>query len=164
MAEGDDHPLAKKIKEWLEAGVYPFRFGSDIVGTMELSKWIETNCKGQLVKWGTDSKVLKMCLKQAGGVYCKPTMHKQRNEKVTLVIVRNHKTYESMKAIEICNKHWKPLQPHMTNEEAVHEHITKKLNAPTDETIRAFEETLDSIKEQKRQAELPASGYEPDEY
>jgi len=37
------------------------------------------------------------------------------------------------------------------------------MNEPTDETIKAFEESLDRIKEQKRQAELPASGYEPDE-
>jgi len=104
MAEGDDHPLTKKIKEWLEAGVYPFRFGSDIVSTLDLSNWIETNCKGKLVGWGTDYKVLKKCLKQAGGLYCKPTMHKQRDEKITPVIVRNHKRYESMKAIDIVNK------------------------------------------------------------
>ena len=37
-----------------------------------------------------------------------------------------------------------------------------KMNEPTDETIKAFEESLDSIKERKRQTELPASGYEPD--
>ena len=167
MAEGDDHPLSKKLKEWLEAGVYPFRFGSDIVGTMELSKWIETNCKGKLVGWGTDTKVLKKCLLEAGGTFMKPTLHKQRDEKVTLVIVRNHKTYESMKAIEICNDHWKPLQAHMTNEEAVHEHITNKLQKPTDETIKAFEESLESLKEKKRQSEIgnldtPDERYPPD--
>ena len=97
----------------------------------------------------------------------KPTLHKQRDEKVTLVILRNHKTYESMKATEICNDHWKPLQAHMTNEEAVHEHITNKLQKPTDETIKAFEESLESLKEKKRQSEIgnldtPDERYPPD--
>ena len=62
MAEGDDHPLTKKMKDWLLHGVVPFRFGSDIVSTMELSKWIEINCKGKLANWGSDSKILKKCL------------------------------------------------------------------------------------------------------
>ena len=55
----------------------------------------------------------------------------------------------------ICNKEWKPLQPHMTNDEAVHEHIANKLNKPTDETIEAFEQSLKSLKEKKRIAEIP---------
>ena len=164
MAEGDDHPLTKKMKDWLLHGVVPFRFGSDIVSTMELSKWIEINCKGKLANWGSDSKILKKCLLEAGGIYLKPSMHKQRNEKVTLVIIRNHKTYESMKPTEIANKHWQPLAPHLTNDEAVHEHISNKLNNPTEETIKAFEDSLYSLKERKRMAEIPASGYEPDEY
>ena len=155
MAEGDDHPLTKKIKEWLEAGVYPFRFGSDVVSTLDLSKWIENNCKGQIVKWGTDFKTLKQCLKQAGGVYIKPTMHKQRNEKITIVILRNHKRFESMKAIEIVNNEWKPLAPHMTSDEAVHDHITNEMNKPTQETIDATEKVLNDLKEKKRRNEIP---------
>ena len=155
MAEGDDHPLTKKIKEWLEAGVYPFRFGSDVVSTLDLSKWIENNCKGQIVKWGTDFKTLKQCLKQAGGVYIKPTMHKQRNEKITIVILRNHKRFESMKAIDIVNNEWKPLAPHMTSDEAVHDHITNEMNKPTQETIDATEKVLNDLKEKKRRNEIP---------
>ena len=154
MAAGDEHPLTKKLKEWLELGVYPFRFGSDVVSSYELSIWIGNNCKGKLASWGSDTKILKKCLKQAGGIYLNPTMHKNRGEKITPVIIRNHKQYESMKAIDIVNKEWKPISPHTTNEEAVHDIITNKLNAPTNETIAATEQYLNSIKEKKRRADM----------
>ena len=154
MAAGDEHPLTKKLKEWLELGVYPFRFGSDVVSSYELSIWIGNNCKGKLASWGSNTKILKKCLKQAGGIYLKPTMHKNRGEKITPVIIRNHKQYESMKAIDIVNKEWKPISPHTTNEEAVHDIITNKLNAPTNETIAATEQYLNSIKEKKRRADM----------
>ena len=52
----------------------------------------------------------------------------------------------------------------MTNDEAVHEHIANKLNKPTDETIEAFEQSLKSIKERKRMAEIPAINSEPEDY
>ena len=60
-----------------------------------------------------------------------------------------------MKAIDIVNKEWKPLSPHMTNDEAVHDHITTKMNNPTNETIEATEKYLKDLKEKKRRNEIP---------
>ena len=44
-----------------------------------------------------------------GAKFIGQVRHKIRKEKPTLCIVRNHKEYEAIKDIDLCNTHWTPL-------------------------------------------------------
>ena len=103
----------------------PFALGSDVIGSYELGRYIEKHCKGQLVKYGSNTKTLKKSLQEIGATELGQVLHKARNEKPTLWIIRNHKIYESMSPTKICNEVWSPLVLEESPEKKIEERVTK---------------------------------------
>tara|TARA_R110002020_G_scaffold65265_3_gene172409 strand:+ start:1244 stop:3808 length:2565 start_codon:yes stop_codon:yes gene_type:complete len=110
MEQSSTNPVVEQLKEWMgeENGPFSLELG-DIRGTTELSQYIQKNCSGKVVKLGSDPKFLKESLLKIGAKFIGQVRHKIRKEKPTLCIVRNHKEYESIKDIDLCNTHWTPL-------------------------------------------------------
>jgi hypothetical protein len=110
MEQSSTNPVVEQLKEWMgeENGPFSLELG-DIRGTTELSQYIQKNCSGKVVKLGSDPKFLKESLLKIGAKFIGQVRHKIRKEKPTLCIVRNHKEYEAIKDIDLCNTHWTPL-------------------------------------------------------
>jgi len=125
MAEESAHPLTQKLREWLDEGIEPFALGSDVIGSNELGRYIEKHCKGKLVAYGTNTKTLKKSLQEIGGKFLGQVLHKARNEKPTLCIIRNHVLYEKMSPTKICNEIWNPLILKDSPEDKIEEKVTK---------------------------------------
>ena len=71
---------------------------------------------GKVVKLASDPKFLKDSLLKIGATFIGQVRHKIRKEKPTLCIIRNHKEYEAIKDIDLCNTYWKPLMIERQNE------------------------------------------------
>jgi len=145
MGENELHPLTKKLKELVAGGYYPFRFGSDIVGSYELAEWGKHNLTGKLAGYINDTKQLKKSMTEAEFKCLGQVKHKIRNEKPTLWIVRNFKKYEHLKPTEICNQHWIALDPRATNSEIVSEKLTAEFQNKLDNQVDEYEEKFLNI-------------------
>ena len=138
MEQSSTNPVVEQLKEWMgeENGPFSLELG-DIRGTTELSQYIQKNCSGKVVKLGSDPKFLKESLLKIGAKFIGQVRHKIRKEKPTLCIVRNHKEYEAIKDIDLCNTHRTPLMIEKQTETVARildEHnvevITKANNSP----------------------------------
>tara|TARA_R110000765_G_scaffold425347_1_gene538133 strand:+ start:140 stop:2782 length:2643 start_codon:yes stop_codon:yes gene_type:complete len=142
MGEMELHPLTKKLKELIAGGYFPFRFGSDLIGSYELSEWGKNSLPGKLAGYINDTKQLKKSLTDAGCVCIGQVLHKFRNEKPTLWVVRNFKKYEAMKKSEICNDHWRPIDVRATNSEIAMEQSSERFQQRTEIQIKEYEEKM----------------------
>ena len=110
MEQSATNPVVEQLEKWMEEENGPFALElGDVRGTTELMQYIQKNCFGKVVKLASDPKFLKESLLKIGAKFIGQVRHKIRKEKPTLCIIRNHKEYETLKDIDICNTHWKPL-------------------------------------------------------
>lgn len=147
MESNNEDPLVQRLQQWLneENGPFALELG-DIRGTTELEQYIIKNCTGYVVKMATNPKTLKDSLIQVGAKFIGQVRHKIRQEKPTLFIIRNHKKYQEIKNIEICNEHWRPLLIEKQSErtqQIIDDHNVKEINkANTKKTyIHEYEKT-----------------------
>ena len=110
MEQSSTNPVVEQLEKWMgeENGPFALELG-DIRGTTEIMQYIQKNCFGKVVKLGSDPKFLKESLLKIGAKFIGQVRHKIRKEKPTLCTIRNHKQYEAIKDIDLCNTHWKPL-------------------------------------------------------
>ena len=85
---------------------------------------------------------MKKSLTDAGCVCIGQVLHKFRNEKPTLWVVRNFKKYEAMKKSEICNDHWRPIDVRATNSEIAMEQSSERFQQRTEIQIKEYEEKM----------------------
>jgi len=109
MALEAEHPLTMKIREWIEEGRHPFSLDESVRSSSEITDWISTHCKGDVIKYANNSKTLASSLNACGCKKIGQVLHKRRGDKPTLWIYKNHNALSEMKNIDICNNIWKPI-------------------------------------------------------
>tara|TARA_R100000781_G_scaffold66804_2_gene42199 strand:+ start:1324 stop:4011 length:2688 start_codon:yes stop_codon:yes gene_type:complete len=147
MANHTQDTLQQTLEKWMSEENGPFALEcGDIRGTTELEKYITMNCTGTVVKMASNPKVLKETLLKMGAVFRGQIRHKIRKEKPTLCIIRNHKKYEGIKDVVLCNEHWKPLIIERQTYRAVRnedDHTVETIQKASEpENVKRFEEHL----------------------
>ena len=134
MANESAHPLFADMEQRYNEGQMPFPFNQDIRGTSEIAEWYKRFGTSKLQTYASNPKVIVECFKKLGFHPLGQVLHKHRNEKPSLWIVRKIKYLKEQKATDLCNKVWQPLNLMQTNsdikEERAINNLYQEINSP----------------------------------
>ena len=115
MASHTENPLLMEMRSAYDEGQMPFPFNEQIRGISETAEYYQKFGSQKIKKFADNPKTMKKCFEALGFLEIGQVLHKDRNEKPSLWIVRNQKKLrEQYKNTDLCNDIWKPLQ-HRSN-------------------------------------------------
>jgi hypothetical protein len=144
MASNSGHVLELDMKQRFDEGQEPFSFAAKVRGTLEVKEWYLENGKSTLQKAATNPKTINMCFERLGFKKIGQVLHKARNEKPTLWLIRNIEELEKKSNTEICNDIWCPISKYTNNQEVKEdrEFDYNRQKSLDPENIKRFEEQM----------------------
>ena len=111
MAAHTENPLLMEMRTAYNEGQMPFPFNEQIRGISETAEYYQKFGSQKIKKFADNPKTMKKCFEALEFLEIGQVLHKDRNEKPSLWIVRNqNKLREQYKNTDLCNNIWKPLQ------------------------------------------------------